>query len=516
MPVRTSPYFNSPQFAQAADNLMQLFAPPSGTEAAGWANANATKEKAARLEDFYTHITDPNTSRDVADRYGVGAGAYAPTQSYYSVDQGNATSRANNAADNARAKDVAQMGDLADLYKPLDPGQVRPELPQEIAGRFGVNAVPATQGAPKPLSETEWNAAQDERLREKGMISDQELVDAIMGKQTPVQAMGPDNRPTFMSPGAAVRTGAQPYTKPDDTKFDNYLAVGPDNKEKRFLGYTGPDGRIYDASTRQPVLRVIRKEGTGGGTQFETDGKGGIRLSIGNSAGMTTARTTDLQQQEADAGRAVDEMSSLFAVLRPDDLGAAGNINQVLTDYGAQVFPTLARPDVAATRAQLRATTLGVARSLVGDARLSDADRHAANEVMVSDGLGESLPGARAKLAALIALSAYRKKYAATVRTGGEQLPPLDGAMLGRLVDEGDISPQVAQTYASTVLNHHAEAGGSIIPGVVDPEQSLAAPGANPTAGQDAIPTVATPQEAQALPPGTKFRTPDGRVKVRP
>lgn len=30
------------------------------------------------------------------------------------------------------------------------------------------------------------------------------------------------------------------------------------------------------------------------------------------------------------------------------------------------------------------------------------------------------------------------------------------------------------------------------------------------------IPTVKTPQEAMALPPGTKFRTPDGRVKVRP
>jgi hypothetical protein len=29
------------------------------------------------------------------------------------------------------------------------------------------------------------------------------------------------------------------------------------------------------------------------------------------------------------------------------------------------------------------------------------------------------------------------------------------------------------------------------------------------------IPTVSTPQEAMALPPGTKFRTPDGRVKIR-
>jgi len=40
-----------------------------------------------------------------------------------------------------------------------------------------------------------------------------------------------------------------------------------------------------------------------------------------------------------------------------------------------------------------------------------------------------------------------------------------------------------------------------------------AAPAAAPV---DNIPTVATPEEAAALPPGTKFRTPDGRVKVRP
>jgi hypothetical protein len=41
----------------------------------------------------------------------------------------------------------------------------------------------------------------------------------------------------------------------------------------------------------------------------------------------------------------------------------------------------------------------------------------------------------------------------------------------------------------------------------------------HPSAGGSrgsSIPTVKTPQEAMALPPGTKFRTPDGRLKVRP
>ena len=241
---------------------------------------------------------------------------------------------------------------------------------------------------------------------------------------------------------------------------------------------------------------------------FETDGQGGIKLSTGNAAGLTTPRVTDLQRQETEAGRAVNELTSLFDTLRPDDLGAAGNINELLTDYGAQAFPSLARPDVSATRAQLKATTLGLAKSLVGDERLSDGDRRAANDVMISGGLGESLPGARAKLASLIALSAYRKAYASTVRSGGT-LPPLDGAMLGRLVDEGTISPQVAEVYAKNVLRHAPQAGDSLIPGVANPETGIGAPAGD-------IPTVRTPEEANALPSGTQFRTPDGRLKVRP
>lgn len=41
-------------------------------------------------------------------------------------------------------------------------------------------------------------------------------------------------------------------------------------------------------------------------------------------------------------------------------------------------------------------------------------------------------------------------------------------------------------------------------------------PAPRPAPANDGIVTVRTPQEAAALPPGTQFRTPDGRVKVRP
>ena len=511
MPISRNQHFNSPAFAQAAANLSSLFEPPSGADAAGWATADAKRQEAKRLSDFFDYQTGPDYDRETADRMGVGAGAFTPNQSFDSVDQGNATSRANNADDNARALEVGQIGALADLYKPVSEDALRPEIPEDVAGQLGVNrALPAVQGNRSPLSETEWNASQRERLRQEGQLADDDVLDLIFGDKTPVQAVGDGGRPTFMSPGAAVRTGAQPYEKPSDTKFDNYLAVGPDGQEKRFLGYVGDNGQIYDADTRQPVPRVVRKEGTSGGMSFETDGQGGIKLSTGNAAGLTTSRVGDLQRQETENGRAVAELTTLFNTLRPDDLGVAGNVNDLLTDYGAQMFPTLARPDVAATRAQLDATTQGIARAIVQDDRLSDGDRKAVEGIMVGGGLGESLPGARAKLSALIAMSAYRAKYANTVRTGGERLPPLDRAMLGRLVDEQAISPAVAQAYLETVLSRGPQSPGGPLPGV-NVQQDL-----NTVTGGGDIPTIASPEDAMRLPSGTQFRTPDGRVKVRP
>lgn len=165
MAIGSSGYFNNPQFAQAASNLASLFAPPSGSDAAGWATANAKKEEASRLAQLFTMAQQEQFNQQQFDRMGAAAGQWTPNQSYYAVDQGNAvtlrgqdvtaaTSRANNAADNQRSM-------LGTLYQPLNQGQVRPELPGSIAGQYGLPnvTVPQTAGAPKPLSETEFNAA---------------------------------------------------------------------------------------------------------------------------------------------------------------------------------------------------------------------------------------------------------------------------------------------------------------------------------------------------------------------
>lgn len=530
MAIRGSGYFNDAGIAQAAANLSSLFAPPSGADAAGWAAANARNAEARRMAELFDYAGDPNFDQAVFDRRGQAAGQWTPSTGYYGVNTGAETSRINNAADNARAlqqTQIEQQGALARLFAtPLKvgnnetayipgPAQGPMGLPDVVRGNVTLNpgeqsTLPGGEliaGAPKPLTESEWRAQQNERLRQEGSLSDQALIDRIMGEQTPVQAVGADGSPMFMAPGTAIRQGARPYSAPSASNLegDNYLGLTPAGQETRFVGRPNASGQIVDISTGRPFAgQIIRREGTGGGMSLEVGKDGTVRMVTGNGAGQTTSRVTDLQRQEAEAGRGVQELTALFNTLRPDDLGLAGNLNEVLTNYGAQIFPGVARPDVSATRAQLEATTLGLARTLVGDDRLSDGDRRAANDVMVSGGLGESLPGAQAKLAALITLNAYRQRYANAVRTGG-QLPELDGAMLGRLVDEGAVSPRVAQVYRQTVLARRPQAQGSPIPGVKIPDTSAAA-----------IPTVSTPEEAAALPPGTRFRTPDGREKVRP
>ncbi|MBZ9706060.1 hypothetical protein LB543_04915 [Mesorhizobium sp. ESP7-2] len=217
MPIRSNGYFNSPQFAQAASNLATLFEPPSGADAAGWAAANAKKAEATRLQDFFDYRNNPNFDQQTFDRMGVAAGAYQPNQSYYSVDQGNATtqrgqdvtaatSRANNAADNAGALDRTKLSELGKFYQPLNEGQVRPELPADIAGQFGVDrSLPAEQGNVRPLTKDQAEAQVYQGLTP-------EMQRAITFGSTPVESVVTPNGPRIATRLDAI--GQEPYTAP--------------------------------------------------------------------------------------------------------------------------------------------------------------------------------------------------------------------------------------------------------------------------------------------------------------
>lgn len=128
MPVASNRYYNDPALGQAFSNLAGMFAPPSGGDLAGYATAKAKREEASRLAELFAYAKDPAYDQTVADRMGVLGGLYAPTQSFYSVDQGNAVARRGqditastalqtNAADNARAIQERQMMEAAAMER---------------------------------------------------------------------------------------------------------------------------------------------------------------------------------------------------------------------------------------------------------------------------------------------------------------------------------------------------------------------------------------------------------------
>lgn len=223
MPVRPNGFFNSPAFAQAAANLGSLFEPPSGADAAGWAAAGATREKASRLAQLFANPNDPNF-----DRLNIAVGNYVPTQSYYAQDQNNATamrgqdvtaqtSLANNAADNARAIETNrldnQRGLIGSLYAPIDQGQVRPALPTELTDVVGLPAIGEARGDAKPLSKTEVEADILRQLspeQQRAVAFGSTPVESVMGDNGPVfstrlDAIGKVPAPT--APGTVINTG---------------------------------------------------------------------------------------------------------------------------------------------------------------------------------------------------------------------------------------------------------------------------------------------------------------------
>ncbi|ESZ41010.1 hypothetical protein X731_24625 [Mesorhizobium sp. L2C054A000] len=217
MATKSSPYFNNPQFAQAASNLSQLFEPPSGADAAGWADANAKKAAASRIQQLFDYRNDPNFDQQNFDRGNIAVGNYAPTTSFYAQDQNDATkrrgdditaatSRANNADDNTRALETNRLSELGNLFVPLSEGQVRPGIGADIASQFGVDRdLPAAQGREKPLTETEFNA------RTLAGMSPEMQQAAAFGS-TPIEpVVTPDGPRNVTRPNAL---GQVPYDKP--------------------------------------------------------------------------------------------------------------------------------------------------------------------------------------------------------------------------------------------------------------------------------------------------------------
>ncbi|MBB3938153.1 hypothetical protein [Aureimonas phyllosphaerae] len=387
--IKSSKFYNNPQIGQAFENLAAAFAPPSGADAAGWARASAEREQAARLAELFDYSKSEGYDQATADRMGVLGGLYTPDKSFYSINQADATtrrgqdvsaaasrygsdrsyaaSRENNTADNVRAlatneadnaralqdRSMQEAGALQRLYaEPVTVAQgARTFLPAQTAAATGLPS--QLDGSAAPLTESQQLAqiiaampveqqqqfvvdkmaptdsqvqGQERRgLREGGLLTDQNLVDAIMGDKTPVEALGPEGKLVFMSPGEAVRTGAQPVqNKGSDPapKVENW--IGPDGTGGIAV-FDRATNQYLDTSTKQPLPQ-------------------GSRTYTGQLTGGTEAtgfgKTTEAQDRNAYA--------ATMAEAPTDRLLKAFDTGQLPTTQDYVLFNLMAKAPVAA------------------------------------------------------------------------------------------------------------------------------------------------------------------------
>ena len=193
MPITANGYYNSPQMAQAFSQLGRIFAPPSAQDSAAYATANARNQQAQQLAALFDYARNgQGFDQTTFDRMGQASGQWTPAAGYYGVDSTaqtarrgqditSATSLENNRADNQRQA-------ITSLYGVLNPGQVAPALPPEIAAAVGLPGIDERRGAAPILTETQVKGGFLQNLtptqQQQVALSDVPLEQVVMGDGT--------------------------------------------------------------------------------------------------------------------------------------------------------------------------------------------------------------------------------------------------------------------------------------------------------------------------------------------
>lgn len=393
MARRPNPYNGDPNLRAGFDNIAAMFAPPSGSDLAGYAAAGLNNQKRQQLAEYYKMASDPNASRDVVDRYGVATGVFSPTQSYHKIDVDSAdtrrgqditagTARDNNLRDNARAMAATRYGDIKE-------GDIRPAMPASVASMFGLPEQPEQRGTVKlsqnqtatlpdgstmtginrPQTMDEWQAQNLERQRQAGTLSDQQITDIAMGKQSPVTVMGPDGKtPVYAAPGTAMRMQMPAAAAPSSTPVNRSEGTAVINGQ--MVPVTrAPDGLRWQLQDGSPVpdgaqvQNMLSPQSTKDAQPTEASDKAGIFYSraapasanmdaalkggyapndldyeamLGAASGAPNAVTRHVI---SDKGRQFygDAQNFMMSVLRPDTGAAFGK--EEFQSYGRVFIP---------------------------------------------------------------------------------------------------------------------------------------------------------------------------------
>lgn len=464
MAVRRNGFYNNPAIGAAVASLSQLFAPPSGADAAGWAAARAKEQEAAQLAEMFKVVTDPNTDRSMIDRYGIAVGRFNPNQSFYSVDQSNATLRANNAADNARALEQARLQQRGEtertLLAPVGAGQTR-FVPPGIADMFGlppqqvgvVELDPGKEylvpGRDAPVAGPAKPATLDEVKAQVYGQMPVEQQQAIVFGSTPIEQIVRDGRPVNATRLEAL--GAEPYIAPDKApKYTNAIAVMPDGNA-RVPAVQGPDGRWRHAQTGADLpadVQIFDIPKPQGSAEDVGLGKTANNYAERQLIDIAMAKDTAIQLRDLIAQSSASQ--GLVGWLR----GAAQNIVQVNRELGAyfgggvqEVAQAIERgvadadlaqnfdPNIPAIEMLANLLAFQYAKTTTGE-RLSNEMLRASRQALGLDGIDANQKNAIARLNKAIERIEAQERILHRVRDGGVDAlrgtaPPAPGGAEG-------------------------------------------------------------------------------------
>lgn len=378
---KQSSLYNDPSVGAIFENLSSMFAPPKASDVYVYTKARAEKAEAERLADLYQNGTGMDET--TFDRKAAIARGLPISGGYAGVRSTAETSRMNNAADNDRAIREAVMRDQTERYKvtngDLRTGQnevvqVSPERQRamnladpmqrgNISAARDETILPAGGGAPiygqaTPLSQTQLDAREQERLRGQGMITDQMLVDAITGRQTPVRAIGPAGRPIFTTPGAATRMGMEAAPNSPTTVVNNQGGEGAFDKkvgEKEAESFLEMATDAGSAKADKATLGALRQSlqrlpgGPAGGVQALASRYG---IKLGENVGDLEAAQAILaqlvpKQRVPGSGTTSDRDLELFKQALPQIMNTPGGNEKIIQVTEALVDYRLAQGEIA-------------------------------------------------------------------------------------------------------------------------------------------------------------------------
>lgn len=320
--------YNNPAMAQAAQNLASIFAPPSGSDLAGYANAGLTNTRRSQLEWLFANPNDPTASHRSA-LTGVQGFSQTPT----GFGMTDATNRRGQDISASTALDVARLSNEAANWRHVNTPITANEnqtvyLPEELQDATGladiifgnVNVAPGetshlsdgrvVAGAEKPMTESEMIAS---------IIADMppELQQARAFGSTPLEQVAGADGPEFATRPQAIGQTPAP-TGQEGARKDAVAVIN---------GQTVP-------VTRAPNEMVWR---TADGQPIPPDAQVFSLPSPTGSAedvGMTTAVTSGVQNRIIATQQTIDTAGQLLATIRnnPSSQGIAGMIRGTAQD----------------------------------------------------------------------------------------------------------------------------------------------------------------------------------------